>query len=858
MASYSVDIVAKALGGSQVDALAKSFQNVDSAAQKAQGGLNNASNGIRNFDRASGGAAGAAKGLGNAILGMLGPLATVTGALALVGKSINTAFERDAAEQKIKNFTSSAGEYQAALALAADSARKFGLSQTEATVAIGDVYSRLKGLGFGLKETGEIYQGFNAIAKQSGTSAEDAAGAFLQLSQALGSGKLQGDELRAILERMPTLAQAIATSMGVSAAEIRKMGEEGKITSTVIYEALSKAAGASGDLNAKLTQQQTVFAALKQVSDRLLNTFGSVFGPLVLKGAEALVWIGERMADWYDYIGTKVFPQIVTALQPLRQAMQDAFAGVDWEYIRTVLQNVLIGGFKLLIPIVGAVAQNIGMVVRLFSALVNNPVTKLFADTFAFVAEKVGLTKDRVGQLKEQQTLANQESLKSLQNYSSIPDKVEDAKAKAKELKAAQEGVTKAIQEAVSAQESLNAIQGAQLDRVISVAAARLQAEQAINGVLLEQAQRQLQAATTDEERIAAAKQVYDLTIRQARLERESELAAIAGAVRKAQLAVEMAAMKEREVASEVALAQAKGIATAEHFKALEAQRQALGLAEIHLKTTVEMAKEQTRAAEAIYKGKVAAADAQLQTNLTAKAASNAASAAGQFAQNMNVAASAANNAADALNRTISQGSGTGGDKTAAFFSQFGAAGGNSWFQQQVKAALDGLHAFRENVSYVKREYASIMNGFHNLAQQYNRGAGAAAAAGAKQDFASTVKQGSSTPSSASNSSVPRYASGGYVTGPQLAVIGEGGESEYVIPASKMGAAMSNYAAGARGNAVLGNAQVNIKTGPVTQMAGTDYVTKQDLISATSSAVNQTLSLLKSDPSTRRAIGVSR
>jgi SLT domain-containing protein len=201
------------------------------------------------------------------------------------------------------------------------------------------------------------------------------------------------------------------------------------------------------------------------------------------------------------------------------------------------------------------------------------------------------------------------------------------------------------------------------------------------------------------------------------------------------------------------------------------------------------------------------------------------------------------------LNRTISQGSGTGGDKTAAFFSQFGAAGGNSWFQQQVKAALDGLRAFRENTSYVKREYASIMNGFHNLAQQYNAASGAAAAASSKNDFMSMVKPGSRP---------NRYATGGYVTGPQMALIGEGGEPEYVIPASKMGAAMSNYAAGARGGAVLSGAQVNIKTGPVTQMAGTDYVTKQDLISATSSAVNQTLSLLKSDPSTRRAIGVTR
>ena len=49
-----------------------------------------------------------------------------------------------------------------------------------------------------------------------------------------------------------------------------------------------------------------------------------------------------------------------------------------------------------------------------------------------------------------------------------------------------------------------------------------------------------------------------------------------------------------------------------------------------------------------------------------------------------------------------------------------------------------------------------------------------------------------------------KYAEGGYVTGPTNALIGEGGQSEYVIPASKMSQAMSNYSAGKRGASILG------------------------------------------------------
>jgi tape measure domain-containing protein len=47
------------------------------------------------------------------------------------------------------------------------------------------------------------------------------------------------------------------------------------------------------------------------------------------------------------------------------------------------------------------------------------------------------------------------------------------------------------------------------------------------------------------------------------------------------------------------------------------------------------------------------------------------------------------------------------------------------------------------------------------------------------------------------------FAEGGFVTGPTNAIIGEGGEAEYVIPASKMRGAMSRYSAGARGNSVI-------------------------------------------------------
>lgn len=102
------------------------------------------------------------------------------------------------------------------------------------------------------------------------------------------------------------------------------------------------------------------------------------------------------------------------------------------------------------------------------------------------------------------------------------------------------------------------------------------------------------------------------------------------------------------------------------------------------------------------------------------------------------------------------------------------------------------------------------------------------------------------------------YASGGYVSSPTDAVIGEGG-SEYVIPASKMAAAMERYASGKRGEAVVPNgndAQVNVSTGPVMQMNGQNYVTQSDFEKGLRSTVSQVMTSLRRSPNTRSSVGI--
>lgn len=115
---------------------------------------------------------------------------------------------------------------------------------------------------------------------------------------------------------------------------------------------------------------------------------------------------------------------------------------------------------------------------------------------------------------------------------------------------------------------------------------------------------------------------------------------------------------------------------------------------------------------------------------------------------------------------------------------------------------------------------------------------------------------------------IPRFAEGGVVSGPTLAMVGEGGEPEYIVPQSKAGAFAANWMAGVRGPAAIprfaeggmvvpASANVSIQTGPVMQMNGANYVTTQDLSSAVQAGINQTLNLLAGDSRVRRSLGLA-
>nr|BAR34297.1 phage-related minor tail protein [uncultured Mediterranean phage uvMED] len=834
-----VDIDVSVKGLSEVDKLTKRMLALEKEVTRLQGKLPQAANGIRSFGRASATASGGVKALGTAIAATLAPLVSIAAVAAAAGKAINVAFERSAAEQKLRNFTSSTEEYEVALALAAQTSEKFGLSQTEALTSLADMNSRLRGLGFGLKEVSELQQGFQAIVLQSGTSAEDAAGAFLQLSQALGSGVLQGDELRSILERMPLLAQRIAESMGVSTGEIRKLGAEGKLTSDLIQKALAEAAAGSDGLGNKLSESQVAMKAFGQAADAAFGQLGESLAPAVVAAVNAATLVTQELVKWWEYLSSEVFPQVQAAIAPLQEAFANAFDSGDLQVVINLVQNGLLLAIQGATNALGLMSNILAGVINGFKALSDNPVFKFIADQVGRLADMLGLTSSKVDEFTEKQKGATDEIGKGVKNYSQMPPKIEDAKAAQKEL-------TASLKEADTVAKNKLAT----LDQELQLGNARLAAEKAINGVLLEQAERKLQNAKSADEQIAAAKAIYDLTLQQAKLEYESTLAAIEGMVRKAEFQAEAVKLKYQEVQAAAELAKAQGTYNEGYEKALQAQRAAVQQAQGMLKTTEAVADEQRRAAEAVYQGAQETARAAFEQNKVWEAAEGAANAAGNFASNMSQAANQAERAAAAMSQMQAM---------ANSIKPGPMAQGGSAVTVSGTASIEGLSEEALNAAGGLDNILDKTAGTEWWSAQYNWNEfvdKAQAAQNQLDEAASAMAR--ATEQAELDAKALEYASAGFT---QASGILSSYSRSFVDNArnSQMNSAMSTYG-GSGGGSI--NPQVNIQTGPVTQMNGTNYVTQGDLQAATSSAAqqgaNMALSQLQNNPGVRRSVGVGR
>lgn len=152
---------------------------------------------------------------------------------------------------------------------------------TETRSALGpnvDLYSRLSSaaqqLGISQRDVLRFTESLNKAVKISGATAIEAENAIRQLTQGLGKGTLDGEELKSVLEQLPKVADVIAQGMGKVRGDLKELGAQGKITAAVVIDAFKKAGTSLDEDFAKITP--TVTEGFVLLRNQLIETVGKI------------------------------------------------------------------------------------------------------------------------------------------------------------------------------------------------------------------------------------------------------------------------------------------------------------------------------------------------------------------------------------------------------------------------------------------------------------------------------------------------------------------------------------------------------------------------------------------------------
>jgi tape measure domain-containing protein len=233
--------------------------------------------GLEAQGRAAQQASGKFNGLRNALASL--------GAGLAVRKAFVDASELESAQARIGLLTKNFSQLTGIQEVAANAAKKFSLSQSESLGALTDLGNRIGPTGASLQDVANVYEGFNTLLALNKVNSQNAASATLQLNQALGSGRLAGEEFNAISEATPQLLDAVAKVLGRNRSELKQLASDGKISSQVLIDALTR--------------------IRTEGADDLETAFGGAFG--------ATRRFNAALEDFSAIIGTELLP----ALTPL-------------------------------------------------------------------------------------------------------------------------------------------------------------------------------------------------------------------------------------------------------------------------------------------------------------------------------------------------------------------------------------------------------------------------------------------------------------------------------------------------------------------------------------------------------------
>lgn len=208
------------------------------------------------------------------------------------------------------------------------------------------------------KEIVAFAEQFQKHLSISGADANRSSAAILQMTQALSSGVLRGEELNSILENAPSAAQAIAKELGVSVGEMRNIAAEGKLTAEVVKNAML---GAADETNATFEQIPYTWS---QVGTMVQNIILEYFQPVINIIGEGAQWIQQNWSTLQPILmGVGAAILVVAAAIAVWKLVTLAQTIAQWALNAALLANPITWIVIAIAAVVGAIVawiQSVG------------------------------------------------------------------------------------------------------------------------------------------------------------------------------------------------------------------------------------------------------------------------------------------------------------------------------------------------------------------------------------------------------------------------------------------------------------------------------------------------------------------
>lgn len=306
---------------------ASAMGDVDGSTVQAASSCERASRSQERMNRSMRQGSSAASGLESRLLSLARAYLGLRSAQAFVGQT-DTFTQTTARLERMNDGLQTTAELQDMVYQAAQRSRGVYQETVDMVAKLGTM------AGDAFDSNAELVAFAEQINKQfalAGTSAQGQQAAMLQLTQAMSSGVLRGEELNSVLEQAPTIAQAIAKYMGVTVGEMRELASEGKITASVVKNALFSAA-------------EETNAAFEKVP----LTFGQAW---TMAGNAAVKAMQPAMTKLNALLNSEIGQKAVNGLIAGFELLGSAAAGAvdllaagaqwvadNWDFVATVLQ----------------------------------------------------------------------------------------------------------------------------------------------------------------------------------------------------------------------------------------------------------------------------------------------------------------------------------------------------------------------------------------------------------------------------------------------------------------------------------------------------------------------------------------